>query len=86
MAKTLFNQHISVVDTVLQRLEGNRIKYNPLKCKGAVKETDFLGYYMEPDGVKHMRNKIDAVLKMEVPPNNSKVCSFIGTITFYKSI
>ena len=84
--KTSFNKHLSVVDQVLERLAENGMKYNPLKFKWAVKETDFLGYYMNPCGVTLMQNKVDAALKMGAPRKNSEVCSFIGTITFYKSM
>ena len=33
-----------------------------------------------------MRNKIDAVLKMGQPTNQTKVRSFMGAVTFYKSL
>ena len=75
-----------MVDSMLERLAANGMKCNPLKFKWAVQETDFLGYYMTPTSVNLMRNKIDAVLKMGAPWNNSKVRLFIGAVTFYKSM
>ena len=39
-----FQEHLAVIEQVLQRFAANNLKCNPLKCSWAVKETDFLGY------------------------------------------
>ena len=44
-----YDDHINLVDKVLQRLAANGMKCNPRKCDWAVKETDFLGYWMTPE-------------------------------------
>lgn len=55
-------------------------------CKRAIKETDFLGYYMTPTGVTPMQNKIiNTVLKIGALTNNLIVRLFVGTVMFYKS-
>jgi hypothetical protein len=84
--KGSFDDHFSIVDTVLERLVANGMKCNPLKCKWGVKEAHFLGHYMTPDGITPMRNKIDAVLKLGKPTDKTQVRSFIGAVTFYKSM
>ena len=84
--KGSFDDHMHIVDTVLERLTANGMKCNPLKCKWGVKEAHFLGHYMTPDGVTPMRNKIEAVLKLGRPTDKSQVRSFIGAVTFYKSM
>ena len=66
-SKGSFDEHMVVVDKVLARLAEAGMKYNPLKCRWAVQETDFLGHHMTPQGVAPMRNKVDAVLKMGRP-------------------
>ena len=84
--KGSFNEHLLIVDKVLERLAESGMKCNPLKCRWGVEEAVFLGHHMTPIGVKPMRKKIDAVLKMGAPTTQTKVRSFIGAVTFYKSM
>ena len=62
-----FDDHLSVVDLVLSRLHANNMKCNPLKCEWFVQETDFLGFWMTPEGVKPWKKRIEAILKMDRP-------------------
>ena len=60
-----FEEHLKVVDLVLFRLDKYNLKCNPLKCEWFVKETDFLGFWMTPDGVKPWKKRVDAILNMD---------------------
>lgn len=51
-SNTTFEEHLDQVQAVLQHLNDNGMKVNPLKCNWAVQETDFLGYWMTPTAVK----------------------------------
>ena len=62
------------------------MKCNPLKCEWFVKETDFLGFWMTPEGVKPWKKRIDAILSMGRPRNNTDVRAFIGAVNHYKSL
>ena len=60
-----FRDHLDTIDTLLDRFQKYNMKCNPLKCEWAVKETDFLGFWMTPEGIKPWKKRVDAILKMD---------------------
>jgi hypothetical protein len=47
-----WDHHVNLIATILQRLRENGFTMNPLKYKWAIKETDWLGYWLTPQGLK----------------------------------
>ena len=75
--------HMEKVCKVLTHLQENGFAVNPLKCEWAVQETDWLGHWFAPNGVKPWKKKIEAVLKLDAPKTASNLCSFIGAVNFH---
>ena len=62
-----FYEHVDLVDQVLKQFADNAMQCNPLKSEWMVKEIDFLGHWMTPEGIRPWKHKIGAVLLMDRP-------------------
>ena len=82
----LWQQHLQVLEQVMTRLQDNGFSVNPRKCEWAVQETNFLGYWLTPTGLKPWRKKIDAILRLQRPRTVKDLRSFIGAVTYYRTM
>jgi hypothetical protein len=53
--------HVKVLEQVLQRLHSHNLKINLDKCFFGNKEVSYLGFTLTPEGIKPGKNKLKAI-------------------------
>jgi hypothetical protein len=81
-----WDHHVNLIATILRRLRENGFAISPLKCEWAVKETDWLGYWLTPQDLKPRKKKIDTILCMDHPCNATELRMFIGCVNHYRDM
>jgi hypothetical protein len=79
-----WESHLATLDMILTRLQDNGVTINPLKCEWAVQETDWLGHWLTPTGLKPWRKKIEPLLRLAPPRSVTQVRQFVGAVMFYR--
>jgi hypothetical protein len=77
-------EHIRLTSEVLRRLQENNLAIAPDKCEWHQKQVEFLGYIISGEGVSMSEDKIDTILKWEIPESVKDVQSFLGFANFYR--
>ena len=68
----------------LLRLERNVFTVNPLKYEWAAQTTEYLGFLLTPDGIKHLPQKVQDITYIARPTSTKSVWSFVGLVNYYK--
>jgi len=76
--------HNKLVAEVVKRLEENDLYVKPEKCKWKVKEVEFLGVIIGPEGIKMEKEKVKGVLEWLTPKCVKDIQKFLGLVNYYR--
>ena len=76
--------HDELVAEVIKRLEENDLYVKPEKCKWSVREVEFLGVVIGPEGIKMEEGKVKGVLEWPTPQCVKDVQKFLGLANYYR--
>ena len=75
--------HDELVEEVIRRLEENNLYVKPEKCKWKVREVEFLGVVIGPEGIKMEKEKVKGVLEWLMPKCIKDIQKFLGLANYY---
>jgi len=77
-------RHDELVAEVVKRLEENDLYMKLEKCKWKVKEVEFLGVVIGPEGIKMEKKKVKGVLEWPTPKCVKDIQKFLGLANYYR--
>jgi len=77
-------RHDELVAEVIKRLEENDLYVKPEKYKWKVREVDFLGVVIGPEGIKMEKEKVKGVLEWPTLKDVKDVQKFLGLANYYR--
>lgn len=84
IVSSTFENHLKILEEVLQRLKKAKLTLNKEKCKFCRSELRYLGYVVDKKGLRVDPEKVEAILKIPVPKNSKEVRQFVGTASWYR--
>ena len=81
-----FEDHLSKVGTVLQRLSSAGLKVHRKKSIFGNSSVDYLGYVITREGLRPQQKRIQAILDLAVPKTVKGVRSVLGILNYYRDL
>lgn len=79
-----FEEHLSLLQIVFNRLRGAGLKLNPEKCHFSKKELKYLGHTVNFDGIATDPDKVQSIRDFPTPTTVRKLRSFLGLASWYR--
>jgi len=78
------DRHDKIMAEVVRRLEENNLYMKPEKCKWKVREVEFLGVVIGPEGIKIEEEKVKGVLELPTSECIKDMQKFLGLVNYYR--
>ncbi|GFY60516.1 retrovirus-related Pol polyprotein from transposon 297 [Trichonephila inaurata madagascariensis] len=79
-----WDDHISHIDKVLERIQNARLTIKPAKCKFAQDSVKYLGHVVGLGKRSPAQLKVQTILDFPVPRTKTQVRAFLGIAGYYR--
>ncbi|XP_076462144.1 uncharacterized protein LOC143294651 [Babylonia areolata] len=84
IASETWEEHLSAIEAVFQRLEEANLSVRPKKCYIGFEELSFLGHVVRHGQILPEMDKVEKVMKAPVPETKTQVRAFLGLVGYYR--
>ena len=84
IASTSSEEHQHHLRQVFQRLSDFGVIINPTKCHFGAATLQFLGHYVNRDGIRPLEEKVQVIRGFPLPKSHGKLRKFLGLVKFYR--
>jgi hypothetical protein len=77
ITKGSYEDHLQKVAEVLKRLQAAGLQVNLPKSKIAIQELEYLGYWLTPQGIHPMLNKVESTKNLLAPKTVKQEASWV---------
>jgi len=74
---------VAILEEVFRRLREHGIKLNPPKCIFLQSGLEFLGHWIDMNGIRPLPQNADAVMQAVSPTNVTELKSYLGLLNYY---
>ena len=76
-------EDLAILEEVFRRLQEHGIRLNPAKCIFFQSGLEFLGHWIDKNGIHPLPQKMDAVMQAKSPTNVTELKSYLGLLNYY---
>ena len=76
------DKHEAEVKETMEKLEKAGYRLHPNKCEFVKQEAEWIGKKRDPNGIRPLQDKVEAITKIETPKNEKELKSFLGAIQY----
>ncbi|CAH8547737.1 unnamed protein product [Schistosoma rodhaini] len=84
IASSSLEEHLQHLQTLFERFKSYGVVINPSKCIFGVSALEFLGHYIDSQGIKPLPQKVEAIINYPEPTSVKALRRFLGTLNFYR--
>ena len=76
-------EHFAILEEVFRRLQEHSIKLNPARCIFFQSGLEFLGHWIDKNGIRPLPQKMDALMQAKSPTNVTELKSYLRLLNCY---